>query len=103
MVSYIPSMMRVGGYNLSEFIVYSIKAHPLGFVAVFTVAQGLYNNLRDRGVLIIKSNKRFAFIILLTTLITAPFLIDASLNLLDFAKNKFGDFSEDFFHYATGF
>lgn len=96
-------MMRVGGYNLSEFIVYSIKAHPLGFVAVFTVAQGLYNNLRDRGVLIIKSNKRFAFIILLTTLITAPFLIDASLNLLDFAKNKFGDFSEDFFHYATGF
>ncbi len=103
MVSYIPSMMRVGGYNLSEFIVYSIKAHPLGFVAVFTVAQGLYNNLRDRGVLIIKSNKRFAFIILLTTLITAPFIIDASLNLLDFAKPKFGDFSEDFFHYTTGF
>ena len=68
MVSYIPSMMRMGGYNLSEFIVYSIKAHPLGFVAVFTVAQGLYTNLSDRGVLIIKSNKRFAFLVLATTI-----------------------------------
>jgi len=103
MVSYIPSMMRMGGYNLSEFVVYSIKAHPLGFVAVFTVAQGLYTNLRDRGVLIIKSNKRFAFLILATTLIISPFVIDASLNILDWAKNKVGDFSDDFFHYTTGF
>lgn len=103
MVSYVPNMMKMGGYNLSEFIIYSVKAHPLGFVAVFTVAQGIYTNLRDRGVLIIKSNKRFAILVLATTLVISPFAIDAGVSIYDWAKNKFGDFSEDFFHYTTGF
>lgn len=103
MVSFLPNVMKVGGYSLTEFITYSIKAHPLGFVAVFTVAQGIYTSLRDKGVLIIRSNKRFALLILATTLITAPFIIDASISLYDWAKERFGDFSDDFFHYTTGF
>jgi|DEB0MinimDraft_3_1074331.scaffolds.fasta_scaffold17456_2 hypothetical protein len=103
MVSYIPSMMKMSGYNLTEFIIYSFKTHPLGFVAVFTVAQGLYTNLRDKGVLIIRSNKRFALLVLGTTIISAPFIIDASLTAYNWFKLKFGDFSDDFFHYTTGF
>jgi len=97
----IPTLISEGGMTATEFIIYGLKTHPIGIVAIFTISQGIFTDLSKRGYRILQNRVNFAIITIGTTLILGPFLIDWTTALYEWTKDRVGDLSDDVMHYLS--
>jgi hypothetical protein len=97
----IPTLISEGGMTATQFIIYGLKTHPIGIVAIFTITQGLFTDLSKKGYRILQNRLNFAIITIGTTFILGPFLIDWTTALYEWTKDRVGDLSDDVMHYLS--
>lgn len=97
----IPTLISEGGMTATQFIIYGLKTHPIGIVAIFTITQGIFTDLSKKGYRILQNRVNFAIITIGTTFILGPFLIDWTTALYEWTKDRVGDLSDDVMHYLS--
>jgi len=97
----IPTLISEGGMTATQFIIYGLKTHPIGIVAIFTITQGIFTDLSKKGYRILQNRLNFAIITIGTTFILGPFLIDWTTALYEWTKDRVGDLSDDVMHYLS--
>ena len=98
-MAFIPQLVSAG-LPYTRVVLETLQSHPLGIMAIFTVGQIAFNELKVRGYDFVKDNTRVFLFSLGIAIIGAPFIIEWSLSTYEWFKDTVGDISDDFFQYT---